>query len=230
MTIRNELDTLRTFAKRLARKHRIPHHSALDIIAMQYGHPHWNALMKAWDKGWCPAPHELIDINEPSVTESPIRGVGFVSTSQGVIAGEPYTLEVGFDDVLIGGNGWAIYLGHAPSEGARIERYTKPNPLDDKAFFSEVMKIANKAADRVREAIAQDWPLRSTNPDQDGTVVHPLFGGVSDEWYCHHCDARSTGAEMAANMWHCPKCSATPLDMHPAAWWKEPVSRVDDGT
>lgn len=110
MTIRNELDTLRTFAKRLARKHRIPHHSALDIIAMQYGHPHWNALMKAWDKGWRPAPHELTDINEPSVTESPIRGVGFVSTSQGVIAGEPYTLEVGFDDVLIGGNGWQSIL------------------------------------------------------------------------------------------------------------------------
>jgi hypothetical protein len=50
MTIRNEIDTLRTFAKRLERKHRIPHHSALDIIAMQYGHPHWNALMKAWNK------------------------------------------------------------------------------------------------------------------------------------------------------------------------------------
>jgi len=46
MTIRNELDTLRTFAKRLARKHRIPHHSALDIIAKQYGHSHWNALMR----------------------------------------------------------------------------------------------------------------------------------------------------------------------------------------
>jgi hypothetical protein len=159
MTIRNELDTLRTFAKRFARKHRIPHHNALDIIAMQYGHAHWNALMKAWDNGWCPAPHVLIDINESGVTESPIRGVGFVSTSQGIIAGEPYTLEVGFDDVLIGGNGWAIYLGHAPSVGAKIETYTKPSLLDDKVFFSEVMKIANKAADRVREAITQDWPF-----------------------------------------------------------------------
>jgi hypothetical protein len=213
MTIRNELDTLRTFAKRLARKHRIPHHSALDIIAKQYGHSHWNALMKAWDNGWCPAPHELIDINEPGVTESPIRGVGFVSTSQGSIAGEPYTLEVGFDDVLIGGNGWAIYLGHAPSEAPKIETYTKPNPLDDQAFFSEVMKIANKAADGVRGAIAQDWPSRSTHPDHDGTAVHPLFGGASAEWSCLHCDALSTGAEMAANMWHCPKCSATPIDM-----------------
>ncbi|WP_076827847.1 hypothetical protein [Bradyrhizobium brasilense] len=227
MTIRNELDTLRTFAKRLARKHRIPHHNALDIIAMQYGHPHWNALMKAWDKGWCPAPHELIDINEAGATESAERGVGFVKTTEGVVAGEPYTLQIGFDDVLIGGNGWAIHLGHAPSEAPKVETYTKPNPLDDKAFLSEVMTVANKAADGVREAIAQDWPRRSTKPDQNGTVVHPLFGGVSAEWFCYHCDARSTGAEMAANMWHCPKCSATPLDMHPAAWWKENVSRAD---
>lgn len=230
MTIRNELDLLRSFAKRLARKHQILRHSALDIIAKQYGHLHWVALMKAWDKGWCSAPHELIDINEAGAIESTERGVGFVKTTEGVIADEPYTLQVGFDDVLIGGGGWAIYLGHAPSEPAKIETYTKPNPLDDKAFFSEVMNIANKAADGVRKAIAQDWPHRSTNPDQDGTVVHPLFGGVSAEWFCMHCDTRSTGAQMAANMWHCPKCSATPLDMHPAAWWKEPVSRVNDGT
>lgn len=230
MTIHNELDTLRLFAKRLARKHEIPHHGALDIIAKQYGHEHWNALMKAWNKGWCPAPHELIDINEPSVTESPIRGVGFVSTSQGVIADEPYTLQIGFDDVLISGNGWTIFLDHAPSNGAKIETYTKPNPLDDETFFAEVLKIGKKAVDGVREAIAQDWPFRSTNPDQDGTVVHPLFGGASAEWYCHQCDARSTGTEIASNMWHCSKCSATPLDVHPSAWWKEPATRGDDGT
>ena len=222
MTIRNELDTLRSFAKRLARKHQIPHHNALDIIAMQYEHAHWNALMKAWDKGWCPAPHELIDINEAGPTESTERGVGLVRTTEGVIAGVPYTLRIGFDDVLIGGNGWAIHLGHAPSEEPTIENYTKSSPLDDTTFFLEVMKIANKAADEVRAAIAEDWPRRSTKPDQDGTAVHPLFGGVSAEWFCLHCDTRSTGAAMAANMWHCPKCSATPLDMHPAAWWKVP--------
>ena len=128
-------------------------------------------------------------------------------------------------DILVGGRGWAIHLGHAPSEPADIEKYTSPNPLDDKSFLSEVMKIANKAADRMREAIAQDWPRRSTKPDKDGYAVHPLFGGVSADWYCLHCDTRSTGADMANNMWHCPKCSAAPLDMHPNAWWKEPVDR-----
>ncbi|MGY4310886.1 hypothetical protein [Bradyrhizobium sp. JR3.5] len=140
MTIQNELDLLRSFAKRLGRKHEIPHHYALDIIAMQYGHPHWNALMKAWDKGWCPAPHELIDINEFSAIESDVRGVGNVKTTKGDITGEPYTLEVGFTDVVICGNGWGIHLGHAPSEPAEIEKYTSPSPLDDKTFLSDVMK------------------------------------------------------------------------------------------
>jgi hypothetical protein len=140
-----------------------------------------------------------------------------------MIGDQPYELEVGFDDVLMGGNGWYLHLGHAPSEPAEIETYSTPNPLDDKAFFAEVLKIANKAADGVREAIARDWPRRSTKPDKDGVALHPLFGGASAEWFCLHCDARSTGAEMAANMWHCPKCSATPLDMHTAAWWKEPL-------
>lgn len=222
MTERNELDTLRTFAKRLSRKLDIPHHSALDVIAKQYGHPHWRGLMSAWDKGWCPA--HLIDINECSTTESTERGVGLVRTSEGAIAGEPYTLEVGFDDVLVGGNGWAIYLDHAPSKPAKIETYTKPNPLDDKVFFAGVMQIAMTAADSVHEAIAHDWPQKATKPDKDGTVAHPLFGGVSAEWFCMHCGTRSTGAQMAANMWHCPKCSATPLDMYVSAWWKERAS------
>jgi hypothetical protein len=214
MTEHNELDTLRTFAKRLSRKHQIPHHNALDIIAKQQGHPHWNALIKAWDNGWRPAPWDLIDINEPSSTiESDVRGFDKVKTIKGEIRGEPYTLSVYFDEVLIGGNGWGIHLGHAPSEPAKIETYTKPNPLDDKAFFSEVLKIAMEAADGVREAIAQDWGAASMHPDKDGIAKHPLFGGMSAEWFCMHCDTRSTGVQMAANMWHCPKCSATPLDI-----------------
>ena len=53
------------------------------------GHPHWVVLMKAWDKGWRPAPHELVDINEAGATESTERGVGFVKTTEGVIAGNP---------------------------------------------------------------------------------------------------------------------------------------------
>ena len=225
MTIRNELDEFRIFAKRLARKHQIPHHDALDIIAKQQGHPHWNALMKAWDQGWRPNPWDVVDINESSVTETPIRGFDKVKTTQGDIAGEPYTLQIYFDDVLISGNGWGIHLGHAPSEPAEIETRTKPNPLDDKAFFSQIMKIAMEAADEVREAIAKDWEPAAMQPDKDARVKHPLFKGVfSAEWFCHHCDGQSTSAQMVANMWHCPKCSAPPLDIHTSPWWKEPLA------
>lgn len=222
MTDRNELDTLRMFAKRLARRHSIPHHSALDVIAKQQGHSHWNALMTAWSNGWRPAAWDLVDINEPTDFESPVRGPGKIKTTKGDIAGKPYTLEVGFDDVLIGGEGWTIYLDHAPSKPAKISKRTKPNPLDDKVFFSQVMKIAMDAVDGVREAIKKDWGPRAMLPDNDGRVSHPLFSeSVSAEWHCLHCDARSTGAQMVANMWHCPKCSATPLDIHAAPFWRQ---------
>lgn len=185
--------------------------------------------MKACDQGWRPAPWDVTDINESSVTESPIRGFDKVKTTEGDVAGEPYTLSVYFDDVLISGNGWGIHLGHEPSE-PEIETYTKPNPLHDMAFFSAVMKIGMEAADGVREAIAKDWGPASMRPDEDGRVKHPLFSGVSAEWFCTHCDTRSTGAQTTVNMWHCPKSSATPLDVHPHAWWKEPVSRAHGET
>ena len=223
MTDRNELHTLRTSAKHIARATRIPHYEALDIVASKCGHPHWNALTAEWAKGWRPTAEQLGLLLKPHAADANPRGVDSVSVSEGVIEDEPYVLEVGFDYAVIGGRGWAIYLGHAPSEGAKIEKYCTPNPLDDEDFFLEVIHIVSEAADGVREAIAKDWPRRSTKPDKEGRVAHPLFGDVSAEWYCLHCDARSTGAEMAANMWHCPKCSATPLDMHASAWWKEPA-------
>lgn len=153
-----------------------------------------------------------------------VRGFDKVKTTEGEIRGVPYTLSVYFDEVLIGGYGWGIHLGHAPSEPAKIETYTKPNPLDDKAFLSEAMKIAMEAADGVLEAVARDWGAASMHPDKDGSVKHPLFSVISAEWFCMRCDTRSTGAQMATNMWHCPKCNATPLDVHPTAWWKEPAS------
>lgn len=225
MAFENELDVLRGFAKRFARKHNVPHHNALDIIAMQYGHPHWNALMKAWDKGWCPAPHELIDINETTgPAESETRGVGFVKTTEGDISGEPYTLQVGFDYALVSGKGWGIYFDHAPSKLPEIEKYTSPSPLDNKTFLNGVMEVGRKAADDVRDAIAKDWPPLSMKPAEDGSAQHPLFGGVSAEWHCMHCETRSSGKDMAGNFWHCPKCNATPLDLHPEAWWRKSAS------
>lgn len=222
MTERNELHTLRTLAKHLARGKRIPHHQALDMVAAQCAHPHWHALSGAWDKGWRPTAEQLQAIAELRTDGASQELVDSHDAQRGTIAGEPYELEIGFDDVVVHGKSWCVHLGHAPSEAATIERYAKPNPLDDGAFFAEIMKMANAAADGVRESISHDWPRRSTKPDADGRAMHPLMkGSPSAEWYCLHCDGKSTGAQMASNMWHCPSCSASPLDMHATAWWKE---------
>jgi hypothetical protein len=221
MTDRNDLRALKAIAKRRARAHRIALSKALDAIASALGLPHWNALTTAWEKGWRPTSAQLEAVRGPCDQKASPRQIRHIQEGSGEIDGEPYELEVDFDSVLIGGNGWAIHVGHAPSEKAQIERYVTPNPLDDPAFFKEVMKIANAAADRVRESICQGWPRRSTKPDRAGRTMHPLFRGISAEWFCAHCDTKSTGEQMAANMWHCPKCSATPLDIHPAPFWRE---------
>lgn len=59
MTNHNELHSLRTTAKRVARARRIAHHEALDLIARKLQQPHWNALTAAWDKGWRPEPEAV---------------------------------------------------------------------------------------------------------------------------------------------------------------------------
>jgi hypothetical protein len=122
--------------------------------------------------------------------------------------------------VLISGNGWGIHFGHAPSEPAEIEKLSSPNPLDDKHFFENAMKIAMDAADEVRKAI-RSWGSDAMQPDKDGVAKHPMFENVlSAEWFCIHCDGQSTSAQIIGNMWHCPKCTATPIDIFAAPFWK----------
>lgn len=226
MTIRNELVSLRIIAKRLARAMRLPLHHALDLIATGCGKPNWPALMRAWDGGWRPSKEQLDALSEPEDAAAFTRRVFDVEESEGTIAGAPYEIEIGFDYAAVFVKGsWSVYMDHAPSEAAKIEKYVTPNPLDDDAFMAEVMKIANAAADRLREAICSDWPRRSTKPDAEGRAMHPLRSEISADWYCLHCDTRSTGAQMAANMWHCPECSATPIDMFASMWWKVPVGK-----
>lgn len=220
MTDRNELQNLRTLAKQLGRGRRVPHHQALNIVATRCGHPHWKALTGAWEKGWRPTPEQLALFSGRG--EAP-RESRFGDVYDGTIHGVPYELTIGEDFAAVSGNGWSVYLGHAPSEAARLEVYRKPSPLDDGAFLAEVMKIANAAADEVRAGISRRWPRSSTKPDAQGCTAHPLSYGVSAEWHCLHCDAKSTGAQMAANMWHCPQCSAAPTDIHATAWWNEKV-------
>lgn len=227
MTHRNDLESLKTIAKRLARRSRIAHHKALDQIAHQLGQAHWNALTTAWTKGWRPEPKALEELTNPKdcadagVMAIPMLGIGLGVEEHGSIDGHPYTLEIDFE-VLMGGDGWCILLEHAPSESPVIEVYdhNDSNPILDPDFRAKALAICHEAADRLRARIAVDWPRRSTKPDMDGQTQHPLSKGVSSEWHCLHCDGAFNGAQMADNMWHCPKCNAKPIDIFAEAFWK----------
>ena len=229
MTNYNNLNSLKTIAKRLARRQRIAHHKALDVVADEFDFPHWKALTAAWEKGWRPDPTELDAFANASnagyadTSSRPPIGLGFATEEYGSTDGHAYIIEIDFE-VVMHGQRWAICVGQAPSERPLIERYddSKDNPILDPAFVSKALTIANTAAEKLRARIAADWPRRSTKPDGKGRVRHPLFGerGLSSEWHCLHCDAVSTGERIAANMWHCPKCSATPIDIFAEPFWK----------
>ncbi len=229
MTDYNKLNSLKTIAKRLARRQRIAHHKALDALANAFEFPHWKALTVAWETGWRPDTAKVDAFTDASVAGNtnprsrPPIGLGFATEEHGNIDGHDYTLEIDLE-VLIGGQGWSICVEQAPSESPVIERYgeSESNPILDPAFRSKALLIAYAAAEQLRARIAQDWPRRSTKPDKEGRALHPLFreSGPCKEWHCLHCDAVSTGAQMAANMWHCPKCSATPLDIFAEPFWR----------
>lgn len=229
MTYRNDLQSLKTIAKRLARGKRIAHHEALDLIAVKLAQPHWNALTTAWERGWRPTPESVDALIEspttpsPAVTAIPVLGTPFGEEEVLEIDGHPYSLE-GDLEVVLAGRGWAICVHQAPSEEPSIEVYNRSddNPALNPDFVAKALAIGNVAAERMRERIAADWPRRSTKPDAKGRTQHPLSdgGGVSSRWYCLHCDAASSGAEMAGNMWHCPRCNATPIDIFGEPFWR----------
>lgn len=144
----------------------------------------------------------------------------------GELDGHKFRLRVDFDDVIMEGRGWQIVIPEAPSASPEIcvtDRRIKSNPILDEDFHDKALRVAQIRAEQVRARIASDWPRRSTVPDADGNVQHPLFGGVADEWFCFHCDQVFSGRQMAGNLWHCPACSASPIDIHPAdeqSLWK----------
>ncbi len=227
MTVDKDLHSLKTFAKRLARSRRIAHHESLDLVAARLQQPHWNALISAWESGWRPELHSvdalahLLKTADADVMDIPVLGIGLGVKEEDVIDGHSYSLEIDFE-VLMGGYGWCILVDQAPSKKPVIEIYdqSEDNPILDAGFRTKALAISNEAAERLRARIARDWPRRSTKPDADGQAQHPLSKGVAATWYCLHCDGEFTGAQMAENMWHCPACSATPLDIFVERFWK----------
>lgn len=227
MELHNQLQALRTTAKRIARARRIPHHQALDLVARHLRHPHWNALTVAWNAGWRPTPADVVSLAtadktiDEIVMAIPAVGVGQGATFHGDIDGHPYALEIDFEVHMVG-EGWAICLEHAPSERPIVEIYDQSdtNPIINPVFKSKALALCGDAAEKLRARIAADWPRRSTKPDAEGQAQHPLFKGLASKWYCLHCDGESSGAEMASNMWHCPRCNATPIDIFISPFWK----------
>jgi hypothetical protein len=228
MTLPKQQQSLKTTAKRIARARRIAHHEALDLVAKHLKQSHWNALTAEWDKGWRP---ESADVDSLPTAEKtidadvmaiPMLGIGEGVEEHGVIDGHPYRLEIDFEVHMAEIGWWSILVEHAPSAKPQIEIYnqSKTNPILDPVFRSKALAVCHDAAERLRARIAADWPRRSTKPDADGQAQHPLTKDVANKWYCLHCDAGSTGAQMAENMWHCPKCNATPVDIFTSPFWK----------
>jgi hypothetical protein len=221
-TDHEDLIALKLAAKVFAKGTNVPRHYALDLIAQVCEHAHWNALMKAFDKGWRPS---LLDLERAENLLYDVKdGMTPRDTSNDspmVINGHSCTLTEEFMDVLLWGEHWCIHRGHAPSEPAEVETYGRPCAIDDPEVLAEAMKIVDDAAGRLRARIADDWPRDSMNPDPQGRVTHPLMKTEpSLEWYCLHCDGSFTGMQMVSNMWHCPQCSATPIDIFVTPFWR----------
>ncbi|MEY9772108.1 hypothetical protein ABIA14_004449 [Sinorhizobium fredii] len=153
---------------------------------------------------------------------SPPKGTADLFSTEAILGeldGHRFCLKVDFDDVVIEGRGWRIVVLEAPSASPEIsvtDRRIKSNPILDADFRDKALCVAQIRAGQVRARIASDWPRRSTVPDANGKVQHPFFDSFSDRWFCFHCDQIFAGMQIAKNFWHCPDCSASPIDIHPA--------------
>lgn len=235
MTQKSNIDQLKRIAKQIARSKRIKLHQAQDLLAANIGYDHWYDIATSAKAGEQPTPVQMamaqffLEETNPAYFAGDVPQPSFVGPADdkffdefGEIDGHAYAIEVFSDDVHMRGKCWQIIVGEAPMSQPSInvtDRRFKNNPIHDPDFVEKALKIANAKAEQVRARIALDWPKQSTKPDIDGNVVHPIFSGVGNEWYCLHCDAKSTGPEISANLWHCPHCGASPMDIHTSRWW-----------
>ncbi|MBX4868185.1 hypothetical protein HJA85_14620 [Rhizobium bangladeshense] len=237
MTETNDLRRLKALAKRYARANRIAQHQALDLIAGELGFSNWVTLISASKKGWQADTEQMARVEAfvmsplPAATilkgdsEAMNRRFAYLEQAEhGMIGDHTYRLQEILGDVIIAGEGWSIRVSENPGAIPIVETYTNPEadcPVLDPEFRQKALKVARDRAVRVRAEISTDWPRRSTKPDLSGVVRHPLGRGKSAVWYCLHCDGKITGAQIAENLWHCPGCGASPLDIFDTAFWSD---------
>lgn len=241
MTETKEPRRLKALAKRYARANRIAQHQALDLIAGQLGFPNWVKLVSASKKGWQADTEQMTSVEV--FAEGPLPAATFLrgdpeamnrrfayleQAEHGMIGDHAYRLQEVLHDVIIAGEGWSIRVPENPGAIPIVETYTdqqKDCPVLDPEFLQAALRLARDRAGEVRAEISTDWPRRSTKPDLDGAVRHPLGRGESDVWFCLYCDGKITGGQIAQNLWHCPGCGASPLDIFDTAFWSD-----DEGT
>lgn len=235
MTETKEIRNLKTLAKRYARANRIAQHQALDLIAGTLGFPSWPRLVSASKNGWRPDGEQMAAVEAFAMAPLPVAAIlegdaevmrrrleYLQAAEEGEIYGHPYRLQEVLGDIIVAGEGWSIRVQENPSAVPVVETYTKPRaacPVRDPDFLKQALELARDRAKQVRAGLSTDWPRRSTKPDLDGVVRHPLSKSESNVWFCYHCDGKITGAQIAQNLWHCPGCGASPLDIFaPASW------------
>lgn len=231
------LKKLKELSKRYARAQQVPLYKARDLVAGKLGFPHWNDVTKAHRTGWNPTQTQLssiesllMDLLPENEAGRPEHGSHIESSifeegvQHGKIDGHEYQLSVPLGDVHMYGTGWHLHVPEAPNNAPRLEiakQIEHEAPVYEARFQRQALEIALKRAEQVRAGIASDWPRRSTKPDKEGLVRHPISGAESDKWYCLHCNSMMTGKQIAKSLWHCPSCDASPLDIHENAWWLE---------
>lgn len=228
METTDSLKTLKTVARKIARARQEKHVVALNAVARAVGFPHWYDLAAAEKAGWRPSEahqglaQQLLDV---PATEGPILvGDPFGEhVGTGKVSGHRYTLYVALDDVFMDGRGWRIKWPECPSAAPKAtvtDRRFKDNPVLDPEFLALAFPIGEKLRRQVHANLSTAWPRRATKTDAEGRVRHPFNGsGLSEKWYCLHCDHEASGAQIAANLWHCPACCASPVNIHSRPWW-----------
>ena len=218
MTERDHLRDLKRVAKDMARSRQLPLNEAQNEVAISLGFPHWAGLMSKLKSG-----HSLTDQDVATAQDAALGGEYY--PHEGTIDGHPYHLCESLRDVIMHGKGWRIVIFEAPSAPPLVsvtdKRFAR-NPINDPNFVEAALRVAQWKATQVRANIARDWSRRSTKPDAQGVVTHPLSGEGGDTWFCLHCDAKISGRDIARNLWHCPSCSATPIDIFSDPFWLSP--------
>lgn len=124
------------------------------------------------------------------------------------------------DDILLQANGFTMKFPERPNWTYRLKRDSRPAAvlLDNPETRKQLEDLGEHWRSRIHARIRKDWGERCFAPDENGHWRHPLFKASGTRFSCMHCGQAFPGAELAANLWHCPdpKCDGSPIDITPS--------------